>query len=1109
MPKKPPGSGKGKGSITQSADNQNVRISQVSNVSAAVTAMGKQTTLQMKETERRVAEGGDTKEIAGSMTGVLHSLKKTVDSLEKGVQTATLGTAKAAQDAIKQYGDAISEDFKVNRANMVASALATSTPIFGYFASKFMETGIFKQTKEKLNQKISGMFGGDKGGMGMSGKDAAESMKMSKDKMKKGKKDAVDAYRIANREQVQSYEEPRDKRLLEAVTAIQSALGAQVGKYAQWYQKFLVEHPYYRFTTRAMKAIAWTLPTTAWKAVYFFWRPRGGYKKHLSKSKKPLEAINQNIGALFVQTMPRLDAIMIYTKATAMATRDLSTHVTGQKYPRMDPSQLGGTWSLAGGTMKFVRAVAGAAAATGRGLLKAGRWGVGKATTEGSMTNKILMESLNTLGLMGTGVGGVAKGLDWTVTSPAKLKNWMMPRLPIIGSGIRERKRMFGGLGATGGGAVDPMTLVMMQMMGQQGGQKPITDPSRLIPAPAAAEKQKKKWFSKIRMPKFLKGMKRREKPHFITQGVYDLYARHQKQEELKKQKLLLGYTKDTAKYMEKHDKREKRRSVWDFFKTIGGSILSVVMAIVSNPMAWLAGAIAAVSGLVVAAFHKYITPKIQKWVDEQMDKAREIGKQSQVTGKELADMRSGDVQSASEIAMKAGIRAGTGPTSDLPTMMQNYAEAFIGGRYEYMKEHIAEYGDFTVEEIRQFRKQHMRRAGTRLKIRTGGGRAAALGFWNAEKARRAGRAVEKDFLEWLKDDKKDEIMGDPALKAKWDANRKKLDAAREKYGKDKSTRDLQMLDRAEKHQKAADERKKKELGETSGKFTLEQAKEWALKHGGEAKEYLGKTLNEATEIAKKYTDKFVAEVKAGATLTSEKVKELSTKYGVPASELANKTLSEATEYAKVYKEKIVKTAKEYGVPAAELYNKTLAEATAFAKNYKDKIAQTVKEKAPEAQQWIGTQWEAMKKYKDDPRFQEARDKMGAWSASAIQKTGEYIELGKGNFVEVYRQGTGKLKEMWDTAAPEKKEIIKRQLEAALASGKITAAQLKEMGIELKDATLEAGEKLQNTVASTGVYTTQSIQNTVNNTQSGGGGNTNKMVQERTMDDICMGEVLF
>jgi len=151
-------SGKDKGSLTQKADDQQVRISQVSNVSKAVSAMGKKTTKEIQETERRISSGGDSKAIAGSMNSVLGSLKNTIDSLERGVQTATLGTAKAAKDAIAQYGTAISEDFKVNRQNMVATALATSTPIFGYFASKFLETGMFKNAKDKMSESVSKIF---------------------------------------------------------------------------------------------------------------------------------------------------------------------------------------------------------------------------------------------------------------------------------------------------------------------------------------------------------------------------------------------------------------------------------------------------------------------------------------------------------------------------------------------------------------------------------------------------------------------------------------------------------------------------------------------------------------------------------------------------------------------------------------------------------------------------------------------------------------------------------------------------------------------------------------------------------------------------------------
>jgi len=133
-------------------------------------------------------------------------------------------------------------------------------------------------------------------------------------------------------EEVQSqYEEPAEKRMLRSLLAIQQAIGAQIGTWEQVWQKMLIQHPIMRtslYTAKIMRGLL----GKAYSPVYGFFKGRGGYDRHLSKSSKPLQAMSDNIGTLYTGSMYRLDAIATFTRATAEAVRHISTALTGTRY---------------------------------------------------------------------------------------------------------------------------------------------------------------------------------------------------------------------------------------------------------------------------------------------------------------------------------------------------------------------------------------------------------------------------------------------------------------------------------------------------------------------------------------------------------------------------------------------------------------------------------------------------------------------------------------------------------------------------------------------------------------------------------------------------------
>ncbi len=153
-PIKPPGS------ITEPADVKNERIAEVSNVNSAISRMQQKVNQQLSETEADLGSYEGIEEVQGSMLKVLNSLNDTVGSIGYGFAKIAAETTKASAGAIKQYGKAITEDVRLNKQNVVAMALARSSPIFGYFAAKFVETDVFQNAKEKMKTNISEALGG-------------------------------------------------------------------------------------------------------------------------------------------------------------------------------------------------------------------------------------------------------------------------------------------------------------------------------------------------------------------------------------------------------------------------------------------------------------------------------------------------------------------------------------------------------------------------------------------------------------------------------------------------------------------------------------------------------------------------------------------------------------------------------------------------------------------------------------------------------------------------------------------------------------------------------------------------------------------------------------
>jgi hypothetical protein len=480
------------GSITQTNDAMDERITNISNVNKTVDGMQKDVSQEIDETEQMIDDSEDIEKVQSSMIGVLKKLSETIGAFSTGIKKVSISSATATKDAISQYGKAVSQDISFNKQNVLAMAMAKSTPLFGYFAAKFMETDVFRNAAAKLREG----FGNVLGSVATKFKEGFGNL-VSKVKNRKGKSDVssintdnlTDApipklqhggyvskgglaqlhpaevvmpiekvlanvddrlgtfesiIKIYRKEQLKSiasmqtfvategekskvglvkgfirawgevntqYLEPDSKRQLRALLAIQDALGAQIGTWKQVWQKMLIEHPMFRQIMFLGKGVKAFIGAFTWKPLYTIFKSRGGYQNHLSKERNPMAATATNVGLVYSEGMWRLDNIVLYTKASAEATRDLSAFITGKSYGKLEGVSTG-IWRLSNLITKP--------------FMWAWRKGMGK------------IESGIREALIGKGQVSLAEFLT-------------KERSATIGGTKRQRNRLYGGLAETAG----------------------------------------------------------------------------------------------------------------------------------------------------------------------------------------------------------------------------------------------------------------------------------------------------------------------------------------------------------------------------------------------------------------------------------------------------------------------------------------------------------------------------------------------------------------------------------------------------------------------------------------------------------------------------------
>jgi len=94
------------------------------------------------------------KEVNNSIVVILRKLGFVVDDVSKTAKNILVGTAKSSKHAVTKISSTINEDIQFNKSNYMATMLAQSTPIFGYFVSKFMDTRVFSSFADRMKENF-------------------------------------------------------------------------------------------------------------------------------------------------------------------------------------------------------------------------------------------------------------------------------------------------------------------------------------------------------------------------------------------------------------------------------------------------------------------------------------------------------------------------------------------------------------------------------------------------------------------------------------------------------------------------------------------------------------------------------------------------------------------------------------------------------------------------------------------------------------------------------------------------------------------------------------------------------------------------------------------
>ena len=128
----------------------------INNISSRIDSVAKKQDELVKKSKGgklEINEIGYTKgiqKVEKSMDKILKKMGYIIEDVSKNAKKIMVETAVTTKDTIKEYGQIINKELDINKQNLLALSLSKSTPIFGYFASKFFETSVWQNFMEKI-----------------------------------------------------------------------------------------------------------------------------------------------------------------------------------------------------------------------------------------------------------------------------------------------------------------------------------------------------------------------------------------------------------------------------------------------------------------------------------------------------------------------------------------------------------------------------------------------------------------------------------------------------------------------------------------------------------------------------------------------------------------------------------------------------------------------------------------------------------------------------------------------------------------------------------------------------------------------------------------------
>jgi len=110
----------------------------------------------LSKIDRDIKSKDEVTSVVPKVNNVLDQMGSVLHSFSYGMARIASSTAKFPKEVISQYGQAIRSEISINKQNLIAMTLSRTTPILGYFASKFMETDIFKDASRRIKDELSG-----------------------------------------------------------------------------------------------------------------------------------------------------------------------------------------------------------------------------------------------------------------------------------------------------------------------------------------------------------------------------------------------------------------------------------------------------------------------------------------------------------------------------------------------------------------------------------------------------------------------------------------------------------------------------------------------------------------------------------------------------------------------------------------------------------------------------------------------------------------------------------------------------------------------------------------------------------------------------------------